>query len=144
MRVENIIDIYIDSEAQKFILEDERVRTYLNKTVAQLSGGQLRYFELLLIINLNTMFVLLDEPFSKIEPLYKEFIADLIKKYRTTIGFILTDHDYKNVISLSDSIFLLTDGVCKKLVDLSDLEKYNYVPASAVAHPFLANRLSSE
>jgi ABC-type lipopolysaccharide export system ATPase subunit len=82
----------------------------------------------MLLVNLDVKFILLDEPFSKVEPLYKQVITDLIKAYRTTKGFIITDHDYTNIIAASDRIILITNGVCKPIANLYELEKWNYVP----------------
>ena len=83
----------------------------------------------MLLVNLDVKFILLDEPFSKIEPLYKDVIADLIKEYRSVKGFIITDHDYANIIATSDKIILISNGVCRPIDKLTDLERFNYVPA---------------
>jgi len=128
--INKIIDMYLPTEAGKEkIANDPRLKKHLQKRIAELSGGELRYLEIMLLVNLDVKFILLDEPFSKIEPLYKEVIADLIKEYRSTKGFIITDHDYANIIACSDRLILITNGVCKPINDLMDLERFNYVPA---------------
>src|ERR1700727_2184085 len=98
-----IINIYLpDKTARAKIADDVRLKNHLKKRVSELSGGELRYLEITLLVNLDTQFILLDEPFSKVEPLYKEVIAELIRKHRSTKGFIITDHDYTNIIAASD------------------------------------------
>jgi len=127
--IKRIIDIYITEKAgREKIKNDTRLKNHLSKRISELSGGELRYLEIMLLVNLDTKFILLDEPFSKVEPLYKEVIISLIKEYRSTKGFIITDHDYRNIIEASDRIILITDGACKPIVELSELEFWNYVP----------------
>lgn len=127
--VQKIIDIYIPSNyGRKKIAGDFRLKHHLKKYIAELSGGELRYLEIMLLVNLDVKFILLDEPFSKVEPLYKETIINLIQKYRFSRGFIITDHDYRNIIAASDRIILITNGVCKPITNLNELEKWNYVP----------------
>ena len=128
--IKNIIDIYIaDANGREKIKNDPRLKSHLKKRISELSGGELRYFEIMLLVNLDTQFILLDEPFSKVEPLYKEVIIDLIKEYRQTKGFVITDHDYRNIIAASDRIILITEGACKTITSLNQLEFWNYVPA---------------
>ena len=107
---------------------DVRLKQHLKNRISELSGGELRYLEIMLLVNLDAKFILLDEPFSKVEPLYKEVITDLIKSYTLTKGFIITDHDYINIIAASDRIILIDQGVCKPIKELAELERYNYVP----------------
>lgn len=128
--IQKIINIYIPSNSgRKKISGDLRLKYHLKKSIGELSGGELRYLEIMLLVNLDVKFILLDEPFSKVEPLYKEMIISLIKEYRSTKGFIITDHDYSNIIAASDRIILITDGVCKPITNLNELEIWNYVPA---------------
>ncbi len=83
----------------------------------------------MLLVNMDTQFILLDEPFSKVEPLYKEVISDLIRQYRSTKGFIITDHDYANIIATSDRIILISEGISRPIKNLHELEKWHYVPS---------------
>lgn len=127
--IKTIIDIYINSsKARGKIKNDLRLKNHLKKRASELSGGELRYLEILLLVNLDVKFILLDEPFSKVEPLYKEVIVELIKESRASKGFIITDHDYQNIIAASDRIILINNGGCRPINDLNDLERFNYVP----------------
>jgi len=127
--IKSIIDSYITSgTAREKIKSDLRLKKHLKKRISELSGGELRYLEILLLVNLDVKFILLDEPFSKVEPLYKEVIIELIKEFRSSKGFIITDHDYQNIIEASDRIILINNGVCRPISDLADLERFNYVP----------------
>ncbi|QHT66105.1 ATP-binding cassette domain-containing protein [Rhodocytophaga rosea] len=133
LSLHQIIDIFIPSKTNRSrIKEDERVKLHLKKRVNQLSGGEVRYFELLLLLHLDAPFLLLDEPFSGIEPIYKEHIKTLLRAYKQEKGFIITDHDYRHIIEVSDKIILLTNGACKHIKHLRELEDYKYIPPGSV------------
>ncbi|MEM5419436.1 hypothetical protein V2W23_14515, partial [Staphylococcus gallinarum] len=58
----------------------------------------------------------------------KETIIDLLHQHRSEKGFIITDHDYTNIIRASSQILLITNGICKKINDLKELEFWHYAP----------------
>ncbi|MCH7408067.1 ATP-binding cassette domain-containing protein [Belliella sp. DSM 111904] len=128
--IKRIIDIFITSKIQRQrVLEDERISKHLNKKVSSLSGGELRYLEVLLICHLPVKFILLDEPFSGIEPLYKELIKELIAIHKKDKGFLITDHDYMNIIDISDQLYLMNNGACLQINNYKiELEYHNYLP----------------
>lgn len=129
LTLRTIIAKYIPlQEKRDKIINDPHVENHLDKRVSNLSGGELRYFQILLLLNLESTFVLLDEPFSAIEPLYKEKIKDLIRNYKKVKGFIVTDHDYHNVLDLCGSIKLIVNGVFKHIKSVDELESWGYVP----------------
>lgn len=133
LSLSKIVKIFIPSKEERSrVSENQRIKPHLKKKTNELSGGELRYFELLLLLNLNAPFVLLDEPFSGIEPIFKEQIKELLKDYRKDKGMIITDHNYRHIIDVSDRIMLLVDGACKPIKNLSDLEDYNYIPSGKI------------
>ncbi|MEN8119533.1 MAG: ATP-binding cassette domain-containing protein [Bacteroidota bacterium] len=138
-----IVDAYINSvENRRVVILDHRINKHLDKKINELSGGELRYFEILLLVNLNVKFILLDEPFSGIEPIFKEKIKELINEYRINRGFIITDHDYENIIEVSDRVLLITDGICKNIENTEQLEEYNYLPKGTISRK--ANKTDEE
>lgn len=130
IRVKNIVKIFIADKARRQkIMDDEVVSRHLNNPITALSGGERRSLEVLLIINLPVKFVLLDEPFSGIEPLYKEKIGTLIQAGKKEKGFLITDHDYRCIINNSSQLYLLDQGVLRKIHNHeTELEAFNYVP----------------
>ncbi len=46
---------------------------------------------------------------------------------KSSKGFIITDHDYENVINLSDSIVYLQSGFLKEIKDKSELVELGYM-----------------
>ena len=67
--------------------------------------------EIVLIINHPAEVILLDKPFSRIEPIIKDRIINIIENKKEEKCFIIADHDYRGTIKnlfhkLSNSIFL--------------------------------------
>lgn len=126
LKVRSIIPMfYPTSNDQDLIFQAPFVDRFDSKKIGQLSLGQLRYLEVLLVGNLEHPFLLLDEPFSMIEPLYKEAIKTLLKKLTFYKGIIVTDHYYKDVLDITHRNYLLKDSkliVITKEEDLIALE----------------------
>jgi lipopolysaccharide export system ATP-binding protein len=95
----------------------------------QLSGGQRRLVETLLIVACPDTFIMLDEPFSNVMPLYVEKLKQLLKELKNRKGILITDHYYRDVLDLADSVYLLTtDGTLRLLSDpQKQLREYNYI-----------------
>ncbi|WP_140936818.1 ATP-binding cassette domain-containing protein [Sphingobacterium lumbrici] len=107
--------------------EDGVLKPIWQTKIADLSGGELRYLEILLLLNQKATFFLLDEPFSGVSPVYKEKIQNLIVNQCAEKGFLISDHDYTNVLAISNKILLLQNGGCRILKDKKELELF-YVP----------------
>ena len=135
--IRKIVDLYVDVENRKKILADERIKPHLKKRTRELSGGELRYLEILLLVNLKVKFILLDEPFSGIEPLYQDKVVDLINEYRPEKGFIVTDHVYKQIISISDKLLLIDQGKTIPITKPEELEQFSYVPRGTFSNSVL-------
>jgi len=86
----------------------ETVRTSKAYT---LSGGERRRLEIARSLTLQPSFVLLDEPFSGIDPLtvkdLQEIIRDLAK---SGIGVLITDHNVRETLSVTDRAYILKSG----------------------------------
>mgnify|MGYP000255009514 CR=1 FL=1 len=98
-----------------------------NHKFGKLSGGERRLIEAYIILKGKSNIVLLDEPFSHLAPLYINSITSLIKEEKRHKTIIITDHHYKEVIAVSDDIYLLKNGTTKHVDNLKELEDYQYV-----------------
>ncbi|WP_318544554.1 P-loop NTPase family protein [Marixanthotalea marina] len=114
-------------EDQDKIFYAPQVFSFEKIKVGKLSMGQLRYLELLIIGNLHHQFLMLDEPFSMIEPLYKDIIKDLLLKLKQTKGIILTDHYYDDVLQITNRNFVIKGGDMVEVTTENDLYKYDYL-----------------
>ena len=76
-----------------------------------LSGGERRRVEIARCLAANPSFILLDEPFSGIDPVavydIQEIISDLKRK---NYGILLTDHNVRETLSITDRTYLMHQG----------------------------------
>ena len=127
-KVREIIPFFFPKgDDQDKVFYSPQVSSFEKIKIGKLSLGQLRYLELLIIGNLNHQFLMLDEPFSMIEPIYKDVIKSLLLKLKKTKGIILTDHYYNDVLEITDENFVIKDSEIIKVADKSDLVKYEYL-----------------
>ena len=128
LKVRNIIPIYYqDGEKQNKIFYDPRIAKIENRKIGTLSYGELRYLEVLLVLRLPQRFILLDEPFSMIEPLYQDAIKDLLLILKQEKCIILTDHYYYDVLQITDRNILIKDGQTYPISNKSELADYGYL-----------------
>jgi lipopolysaccharide export system ATP-binding protein len=102
-------------------------RDHRNKQTEQLSGGELRQLEMLMILYSKADFILLDEPFTHVTPIQTDYFKSVIQEIAQTKGIIITDHQYNDVLDISDRIILLTDGCTKTINNVDDLVTYHYL-----------------
>ncbi len=99
--------------------------------MSELSGGGRRLVEIYVVLSANSKFALLDEPFSQLSPVLVDRVKELLQEAKGRKGIILTDHMYQDVVSISDTVYLLTEGRTVMVKDREDLQRYGYVPWSA-------------
>lgn len=127
LKVKNVINMMLEKDKRGEVLEDSRLASLKNSKIRDLSGGEQRYLEFMLVMNLKSMFVMLDEPFSQIEPLYSKRMKEIIKVQSATKGIILTDHHYLNILDVSNRNILVRNGVIVEVKGLPDLKRYGYI-----------------
>jgi len=125
--VHKIISLYFHKDHSDFT-KDPILRNLLSLKVAELSAGELRYFELKLILLTEAKFALLDEPLSQLSPLIKEQALHLIKKASLQKGIILCDHDYFSLSTQITHTLLMHAGSLKKIRCETELKFWNYLP----------------
>lgn len=117
------------------------VYEYLNKTILKklinqkiysLSGGERKLLELILIFSLNRKYVLLDEPFTGIEPnIIEKMIKLIIEQKEKGKGILITDHYYRYVLRNSDRAYLMENGCCDPIESsenmITELKKKGYL-----------------
>jgi ABC-type multidrug transport system ATPase subunit len=131
VKVRNIIPMYFpDGDVQNKIFYSPLIDKIENQRTGTLSLGELRYLEFLLIINLDHPFILLDEPFSMIEPLYKDAIKGIILNYMKDKGFIITDHYYLDVLQVANKKMILKQGISHEVLSVEDLIENGYLPTA--------------
>lgn len=94
------------------ILLGELNITYLRKNKAYtLSGGERRRLEITRALVTNPLFVLLDEPFSGIDPIAVFECQQIISDLKTrSIGILLTDHNVRETLTITDRSYIMSEG----------------------------------
>tara|TARA_B100000575_G_scaffold198532_1_gene160638 strand:- start:272 stop:991 length:720 start_codon:yes stop_codon:yes gene_type:complete len=76
-----------------------------------LSGGERRRVEIARSIAVNPSFILLDEPFAGVDPIAIQDLQQMIYKLKSKgIGVLITDHNVRETLSITDRSYLLYDG----------------------------------
>jgi len=127
LKLEKILSFYQVSKDDLLQYFPELKDDLLLKS-GELSGGRLRLFEVLLILNAPAPFCLLDEPFTGLTPVLIERLRIYINHIKTIKGIIITDHLYRQVVSLSDSLYVLTNGKTYLVKNEEDMIKRGYLP----------------
>jgi ABC-type multidrug transport system ATPase subunit len=99
----------------------------INLTPGQLSGGRLRLAEVLLVLLGNSQFCLLDEPFTGLSPVFIERLKQVIVHEKQNKGVILSDHMYRDVLEISDSVYVLSNGRTFEVSEKEGLVRRGYL-----------------
>ena len=86
--------------------------THIAKSMAyNLSGGERRRVEIARALVTEPKFMLLDEPFSGIDPITVEEIQKIIARLRDKgLGVLITDHSVRETLSITDRAYIIYDG----------------------------------
>ncbi len=124
-----IIDAFVlfNLNWKDFIVFFNAFGKYDKSTISELSSGEVRVIETYLVLSSQKEIILLDEPFSFLAPIYVEQIKTLIAANKTRSIFIITDHFYRDILEISDSIYLLKDGYSKMVETRQDLKNEGYL-----------------
>src|SRR5512135_255222 len=76
-----------------------------------LSGGERRRVEIARCLCINPTFILLDEPFSGIDPIAVLDLQKIISSLRSSgIGVLITDHNVRETLSVTDRAYIINEG----------------------------------
>src|SRR5690606_25423161 len=128
LKINKIVSVFSDLKNAELIKDNSFIKPLLNKKCSELSGGEKRLLEIHLLIYSNAKYVLIDEPFNGVAPIYKEIIKDLIREESKNKGFIITDHDYRNILDVATRVILLHDGGIKEITEKNELKFWGYIP----------------
>ena len=98
--------IKLESLIDEFSLE--KVRKNIGDS---LSGGERRRTEIARALASSPKFILLDEPFAGIDPIAVEDIQKIVTKLKQkNIGILITDHNVRETLSITDRAYLMFEG----------------------------------
>jgi lipopolysaccharide export system ATP-binding protein len=76
-----------------------------------LSGGERRRVEIARALCINPTFILLDEPFSGIDPIAVLDLQKIISDLKASgIGILITDHNVRETLSVTDRAYIINEG----------------------------------
>tara|TARA_B100000427_G_scaffold19974_1_gene15229 strand:- start:296 stop:1024 length:729 start_codon:yes stop_codon:yes gene_type:complete len=93
-----------------------------NNLGGSLSGGERRRVEICRTLSLKPDFILLDEPFAGVDPIAVEDIQQIVTSLKEqNIGVLITDHNVRETLSITDRSYLLYNGKILKSGDAETL-----------------------
>ena len=110
------------SDKLEELLDEFSITKIRNSKSMILSGGERRRTEIARCLVTNPDFVLLDEPFAGIDPIAVEDIQKIIEKLKNkNIGVLITDHNVRETLTITDRSYLLYNGQILKSGTTKDL-----------------------
>ncbi len=98
-------------EKYKELLKEFDLLRVENTLGYQLSGGERRRVEIARALVLSPKYVLLDEPFSGIDPILVADLQNYIKELRDkNIGILLSDHNVREALKICDRVYIINEG----------------------------------
>jgi lipopolysaccharide export system ATP-binding protein len=95
----------------KSLLEELKISHLAKSKAYTLSGGERRRLEITRALVTNPSFILLDEPFSGIDPIIVHEAQEIIKELKDKgLGILLTDHNVRETLSITDRAYLIANG----------------------------------
>lgn len=119
--------LLFQADWKAFTAQFDSFKIYKNTKANELSSGELRVVETYLVLSSKKKIVLLDEPFSFIAPLYVEKFKKLITERKKDAAILITDHFYRDILEISDSVYFLKNGYSKLIKSKEDLEDEGYL-----------------
>ena len=117
-------DLTKDEQEEKLnsLLDDFSVTKLRNSKGGTLSGGERRRVEIARSLCMDPDFVLLDEPFAGVDPIAVEEIQSIVNSLKERdIGVLITDHNVRETLSITDRSYLLFNGQILKSGTSEDL-----------------------
>ncbi len=101
-------------------------KDYAQRQPSELSGGEHQRVGILRAIAANPKIVLMDEPFSALDPISRRqlqiFIKDLQKKMNLTVVFVT--HDLDEALYLADRVAVMNDGLIQQIAEPADIYQH--------------------
>jgi len=98
-------------EKMQLLLRDLSVSHLVQSKGNTLSGGERRRVEIARCLCMDPDFILLDEPFAGVDPIAVEEIQGIVHSLKQKrIGVLITDHNVRETLSITDRSYLLFDG----------------------------------
>lgn len=92
-------------------LQELKITHLARQKASTLSGGERRRVEIARSLVTNPSFLLLDEPFTGIDPILKGEIQGIVKELKKKgIGVLITDHNVRETLEITDRAYIIYEG----------------------------------
>jgi lipopolysaccharide export system ATP-binding protein len=92
-------------------LTDLGLERLANQSAYTLSGGERRRLEIARALATNPRFLLMDEPFSGVDPISVAEVQSIVRRLKEKgIGVLITDHNVRETLSIVDRAYLIHQG----------------------------------
>lgn len=93
------------------LLSELKIADLAKNKACTLSGGERRRLEITRALVTNPSFILLDEPFSGVDPIAVFEVQQIIETLKEKgLGILLTDHSVRETLSITDRAYVMCDG----------------------------------
>ncbi len=94
-----------------FLLDELKIAPLASQPAYTLSGGERRRLEITRALVTNPSLILLDEPFSGVDPLAVSDVQNIIVELkRRGLGILITDHNVRETLAVVDRAYLICEG----------------------------------
>ncbi len=95
----------------EFLLEELKISHLASQRAYTLSGGERRRLEITRALVTNPSIILLDEPFSGVDPLAVNDVQDIVRDLKAKgLGVLITDHNVRETLAVVDRAYLMCEG----------------------------------
>lgn len=128
--VDGTIKLLLGKKQRDIVESNPRIGQLRRQKIGSLSGGERRLLELLLIASLSRPYILLDEPFSQMEPKHIEVLHHAIQHMSATAkACVITDHNYRSVMEICSRLAVLVNGRLHEIENKeAGLMEFGYIP----------------
>ena len=93
------------------LMEEFEISAKANQTAQSLSGGERRRLEIARSLATDPKFILLDEPFTGVDPLAIQSIQEHVRTLKDRgIGVLITDHNVRETLAITDRSYIMSTG----------------------------------
>ena len=93
------------------LVTEFRLQTVRESPAGVVSGGERRRTEIARALATNPRYLLLDEPFTGIDPIAVAELQDIIKELSSRkMGMIITDHNVRETLAITDRSYIIHEG----------------------------------
>jgi ABC-type multidrug transport system ATPase subunit len=111
----------------RMVIGDPLLDKLAGKRFANLSGGEKRFLQLLVVLGLDRVVTILDEPFSELAPIYAERMISIIQAFAPGRAVLVADHDWRSVHRVATRLELLANGRLHTVHSEDDLRRLGYL-----------------